>query len=199
MKRTSLIIIIGLLFSFPLAWSQEVYQWVDEKGTTHFTDNLSLVPEKYRNQVQKEAPPKGPAPTQPASPQSIKTPKSAEDEKEAKPTPGSAAEQKDIIGRGEEWWRAKAREWNEKLVSAQKNYENAYNEWKSKEQELESSKFKPDSVKRKLKTEIKALEEKAKDLEKQVEEAKDMVEKVLPKQAQDYRASPEWLKIEEKK
>jgi hypothetical protein len=29
-----------------------------------------------------------------------------------------------------------------------------------------------------------------------VEEAKDMVEKVLPKQAQDDRANPEWLKIE---
>jgi len=30
-------------------------------------------------------------------------------------------------------------------------------------------------------------------------EAKNMIENVLPNQARDYRANPEWLKIEEKK
>ena len=79
------------------------------------------------------------------------------------------------------------------------NYENAYSAWKAKEQELEESKFKPDSVKKKLKSEIKVLEEKAKDWEKQMNEAKNMIENVLPKQARDYRANPEWLRIEEKK
>jgi predicted nucleic acid-binding Zn-ribbon protein len=107
--------------------------------------------------------------------------------------------QKDILGRGEEWWRAKTIEWNEKYKTAQRNYEMAYSEWKSKENELEASKFKPDSLKRKLKAEIKVLEEKAKDWEKQMEEAKNMLENVLPKQARDYQADPEWLKIEEKK
>jgi hypothetical protein len=47
-----------------------------------------------------------------------------------------------------------------------------------------------------LRAESIALEEKAKGLEKQVEEAKNMIEKVLPQQAQDDRANPEWLKIE---
>ena len=199
MKIKILFVSMALILTSLLALGQELYRWVDEKGTVHFTDDLGLVPEKYRGQFQKEPPAEGPPPTQPTPPQSIGPPKSAEGEKEARPTPGSAAEQEDILGRGEEWWRAKAREWNEKLMSAQKNYENAYGEWKSKEQELDSSKFKPDSLKRKLKAEMKILEEKAKDLEKQVEEAKNMVEKVLPKQAQDYRANPEWLRIEEKK
>jgi hypothetical protein len=197
MKKRGLFILIGLILYSVISAGQEVYKWVDEKGTVHFTDDLGEVPEKYREQIQKKTPPKEPIPSQPTSPPPIKSPKSMEPEKEAESAPGSV--QKDILGRGEEWWRAKVNEWNEKLKSSQRNYENAYSEWKSKENELETSKFKPDSVKRKLKAEIKTLEEKTRDLEKQMEEAKNMLENVLPKQAQDYRANPEWLKIEEKK
>ena len=198
MKRMGLLILMGLTFlSFSLAFGQEAYKWVDEKGTVHFTDDLGQVPEKYREQIQKKMPPKEPIPSQPTSPPSIGSPKSMEPEKETESAPGSV--QKDALGRGEEWWRAKVNEWNEKLKTSQRNYENAYSEWKSKENELETSKFKPDSVKRKLKAEIKTLEEKTRDWEKQMEEAKNMLENVLPKQAQDYRANPEWLKIEEKK
>jgi hypothetical protein len=194
MKKTILLSAMGLLILTTLAFSQEVYRWVDEKGTIHLTDDLGQVPEKYRGRIQRELPPGEPPPAQPASPPSIGTPKGTPRAREIKPTPESATGEKDILGRGEEWWRAKAREWNEKLIAAQKRYESAYNEWKAKEQEIETSKFKPDSLKRKLKAESKSLEEKAKDLEKQVEEAKNMIEKVLPKQAQEDGANPEWLK-----
>jgi hypothetical protein len=206
MKRMGLLILMGLTFlSFSLTFGQEVYRWVDEQGTVHFTDDLGQVPEKYRDKIQKKEPPKEPpitqpippqpAPPQPAPPQPLAPPTGMEVEKGSGATP----RQKDILGRGEEWWRAKVNEWNEKLKTAQRNYENTYSEWKSKENELESSKFKPDSVKRKLKAEIKNLEEKTKDWEKQMDEAKNMLENILPKQAQDYQANPEWLKIEEKK
>jgi hypothetical protein len=211
MKRMGLIILMGLTFlSFSLTFGQEVYRWVDEQGTVHFTDDLGQVPEKYRDKVQKKEPPKEPPTTQPIPPQSAPPqsapPQPAPPQPLAPPTgmgvekgSGATPRQKDILGRGEEWWRAKVNEWNEKLKTAQRNYENTYSEWKSKENELESSKFKPDSVKRKLKAEIKDLEEKTKDWEKQMNEAKDMLENVLPKQAQDYQANPEWLKTEERK
>jgi len=206
MKRMGLIILMGLTFlSFSLTFGQEVYRWVDEQGTVHFTDDLGQVPEKYRDKIQKKEPPKEPpitqpippqpAPPQTTPPQPLAPPTGMEVEKESGATP----RQKDILGRGEEWWRAKVNEWNEKLKTAQRNYENTYSEWKSKENELESSKFKPDSFKRKLKAEIKDLEEKTKDWEKQMDEAKNMLENILPKQAQDYQANPEWLKIEERK
>jgi len=195
-----LFISIGLIFSSFLAFGQEVYRWVDEQGTVHFTDDLGQVPEKYRDQVQRKKPPKEPpitqpTPPQPATPQPLAPPMGMEVEK----GPGATPRQKDILGRGEEWWRAKVNEWNEKFKTAQRNYENTYSEWKSKEQELETSKFKPDAVKRKLKAEIKVLEEKTKGWEKQMDEAKNMLKNVLPKQAQDYQADPEWLKIEERK
>jgi hypothetical protein len=196
MKKMILLSTIGLLIFATLAFGQEVYRWVDEKGAVHFTDDLGQVPEKYRGQFQRERPPDESSPVQPTSPPSIGTPKGTPGAMEIRPTPGSDAGEKDILGRGEEWWRTKAREWNEKLINAQKSYESAYSAWKAKEQEIETSKFKPDSLKRKLRAESIALEEKAKDLEKQVEEAKNMIEKVLPQQAQDDRANPEWLKIE---
>jgi len=190
MRKLGLLIFIGWLISFSFTFGQEIYQWVDEKGTVHFTDDLSLVPERYRNQVQKKKPPKEPSP--PLSPQVSK-----EEEMEKKST--SASEGRDLIGRGEEWWRAKAKEWNEKLLNANKNYDTAYAAWKAKEKELEQSKFKPKSLQRKLKAEIKVLEDKVKEWEKQREEAKNILEKVLPKEAEEFKADPNWIKIEEKK
>jgi hypothetical protein len=188
MRKIGLLIFIGWLISSSFAIGQEVYQWVDEKGTVHFTDDLSLVPERYRNQVQKKKPPKEPSP--PLSPQVSK-----EEEMEKKSP--SASEGRDLIGRGEEWWRNKTKGWNEKLLNAKKNYDTTYAAWKAKEKELEQSKLKPKSLQRKLKSEMKALEEKANDWKKQTEEAKNMLEKVLPKEAEEFNADPNWIKIEE--
>ena len=194
-KIAFIIFALWVWSSLMLTFGQEVYRWVDEKGVVHFTDDLTLVPEKYRGQVQQQAPSK--EPPQPTSSRPIEPPKAMEPGRET--PPGPEAVQKDMLGRGEEWWRARAKEWNEKLITSQRDYENVYNEWKAKEQELEESRFKPDSVKRKLQSEIKALEEKVKDQEKQMNEAKNIVQNVLPKEARDYRANPEWLRIEENK
>ena len=199
-KKSTIIIItmIGLLFYFGLAFGQEVYRWTDEKGVVHFTDDPTQVPEKYRGQVEQKTPSKEPPPPQPTLSPPVEPPKRMAPVRETSPG-GPEASQKDMLGRGEEWWRATAKDWNQKFVTSRANYENTYKEWKAKEQELEESKFKPDSLKRKLKSESKDLEEKAKDWERQMNEAKNMIENVLPNQARDYRANPEWLKIEEKK
>ena len=36
----------------------EMYKWVDEKGTVHFTDDLSTIPEKYHEEAETRKPPK---------------------------------------------------------------------------------------------------------------------------------------------
>ena len=36
----------------------EMYRWVDEKGTLHFGDDLSKVPEKYRSDAEMRKAPK---------------------------------------------------------------------------------------------------------------------------------------------
>ena len=178
---------IGVLILATLTFAQEIYQWTDEKGTVHFTDDLSLVPERYRNQVQEKKSPK--ELSSPLPPQVLK-------DEEMEKGPESAPARKDLIGRGEEWWRDKAKEWNKKLLDANKNYDTAYTAWKAKEKELEQSKLKSRSFQRKLKSEVKVLEDKAKELEKQRDEAKNMLEKGLPKDAEELKADPDWIKID---
>jgi hypothetical protein len=49
LKRIAIIlstIIFGLLLHSQLAHA-EIYKWVDEKGTVHFTEDPSTIPEKY--------------------------------------------------------------------------------------------------------------------------------------------------------
>jgi len=46
MKKAILVTIL-LIFWVPLGHG-EMYKWMDEKGTIHFTDDLSNIPEKYR-------------------------------------------------------------------------------------------------------------------------------------------------------
>jgi hypothetical protein len=198
MRRRSLLILIfaTLVMAVPLTHGQEIYRWVDEKGTVHFSDDLSLVPEQYRDQIEKkqfqpETPPAPPPSTSPAVPGGP-----------AQVAPGpqrparDSFSRKDILGRGEEYWKGLAQSWDRKFIEAQKAYMAASSELKAKEKELEDAKFKPDSLKRRLRAEIKSLEEKANGRKKEMEEARNMLDRVLPKQAEDYQADPSWVKIE---
>ncbi len=184
MKRLFFVFVMLLMFCLS-AYGQQVYQWVDEKGTVHFSDDLTLVPERYRSQVEKKRPSKeSPSPATPS------------------PGPGSKTEppssaKKDLQGRGEDWWRAKIKESTDKLEEAQKKYDSASQALKDKERRLEDSKFKPHSQRKKLEKEVKELEGKAKERELELGKAKDLVEKVLPKQAEEDRADPNWLKPKE--
>lgn len=46
------LLICGCLLT-AYAAAQELYRWVDEKGSVHFTDNYHSIPEKYRSQAEK--------------------------------------------------------------------------------------------------------------------------------------------------
>ncbi len=54
-------IFLGQVLIFPLA-SAEFFKWVDDKGTIHFTEDESTVPEKYRQQTEKRPLPEDPGP-----------------------------------------------------------------------------------------------------------------------------------------
>ena len=56
MKNTVLIAALTVsLLMIPFLGHAEVYKWVDEKGTVHFTDDNSRIPEKYGQQVEKRS------------------------------------------------------------------------------------------------------------------------------------------------
>jgi hypothetical protein len=191
MKKLGLLMLMGWLILFGSAFGQQIYQWVDEKGTVHYTDDISLIPEKYQDQVKEKKTPKEPASSPPATSTPVTSTRGRAPKK-----PEEAPEKKDILGRGEDWWRDKAMEWKQKLIKAQKDFAAAQTALKTKEKELEDAKFKPRSFQRKLQDEVKVLEEKMNDQKKQVDEAKNMLEKVLPKQAEEYRADPSWLRTD---
>jgi len=48
--------LILLLVDYP-SHAKVVYKWVDEKGTVHFSEDESSVPEKYRDQLEKKSMP----------------------------------------------------------------------------------------------------------------------------------------------
>ncbi len=56
MQKTVLITALTIsLLMIPFLAHTEVYKWVDEKGTVHFTDDNSRIPEKYGQQVEKRS------------------------------------------------------------------------------------------------------------------------------------------------
>jgi predicted aspartyl protease len=63
-----------LVFIGSLAYA-EMYKWVDEKGTVHFTDDLSKIPEKFRSNTESRKTPKEVStPEKEEKPTSIPTP-----------------------------------------------------------------------------------------------------------------------------
>jgi clan AA aspartic protease (TIGR02281 family) len=63
MKFIILLIILFVVIVPPVYG--EMYKWVDEKGTVYFTDDLSIVPEKYRQDAETRKPPKETSTPQP--------------------------------------------------------------------------------------------------------------------------------------
>ena len=76
---TSLIIVLALFV--PSSYG-EMYKWVDEKGTVHFTDDLSTIPEKNREGAETRKPPKE---TPTSKPKEKPKPSLAPTEKPAEP------------------------------------------------------------------------------------------------------------------
>jgi chromosome segregation ATPase len=46
------LLLYGLFLGAADLFSEEIYRWTDDKGTTHFTDDPSKVPEKYRREAE---------------------------------------------------------------------------------------------------------------------------------------------------
>ncbi len=47
------IILVTIFLPTPFLFSGEVYRWIDEKGTVHFTDDASKIPEEHSEQAER--------------------------------------------------------------------------------------------------------------------------------------------------
>ena len=51
MKWALLAVIVGGLMMFQVPTHAEIYKWVDDQGTTHFTEDPSTIPDNYREKA----------------------------------------------------------------------------------------------------------------------------------------------------
>ena len=109
--RKMLILFILLIFISP-AYAATTYKWIDEKGVVGFTDDFSIIPPAYRDQVSaevmEETPSAGIAASLQATPQKIEEAKTG------------------IYGLDETYWRERVRPWKDQLQEATENYERVH-------------------------------------------------------------------------
>jgi chromosome segregation ATPase len=175
MKQILFILLLVLLIS-QTALAQ-VYKWIDEKGVTHFTDDITQVPEQNRPKVESVE-----------VPQDIRNAKSeGEIAPERKEDPF-----KDQLGRGEDYWKRRVDEWKGKLRELQSKFEvlrAKYNELTDKHNDSKTQ-----IVRTELRRERDQVKIEMDQCKTQIEEARSMLEKKIPEEAALYKAKPEWVK-----
>ncbi len=178
MKRIALILLLTFAIQPSFA---EMFKWVDEKGSIHFTDDFSQIPDKYRSTSEKRQEKIGVS--------EEVTPTKTEAGSTA---PKQEAIYKDRFGRGEEYWKNLVEEWKGRLRNSQDKVETLrikYNELTEKVNESKST-FERGNL-RKARDEIKKEMDQYRN---QIEESRSMLEKKIPQEAELYKAKPEWIK-----
>ena len=175
MKKSLLLVFLLIFLASPV--NSEVYKWTDSKGTVHFTDDPSLIPEEYR-----------PKSFGTETPQKEEAPKGTEESSDQKAPIAS----KDNAGRGEEYWKARVREWQQKQAQTQEEWERLrmqYNELTEKHNASKNS-----VVRTSLKNERDQVNVRMQECKGRIDEAKKMLEKTIPEEAALFKANPQWLK-----
>jgi hypothetical protein len=175
MKRIPFIILFTFLIS-QISFAQ-VYKWIDEKGVTHFTDDITQVPEKYRPKTERiELPP----------------------EKQDTKVEGELAPQKkeeayrDRLGRGEDYWKGRVEEWRRKLREPQDKLEVLRGKYNGLTERYNDSRSMAERAN--LRREREQVKNEIDQCNTQIEEARGMLEKKIPEEAELYKAKPEWVK-----
>ena len=176
MKR-ALFIVLFIFFLISQASFAQVYRWVDEKGVTHFTDDMTQVPEKHRTKAE-----------------SFELPQEKEDtqgEGESAPK-GKGDLYKDRLGRGEDYWKGRVEEWRKKLRELQDKLEVLTTKYNGLIDRFNDSRSSAERAN--LRRERDQVKNEIDQCKTQIEEARGMMEKKIPEEAELYKAKPEWLK-----
>jgi hypothetical protein len=177
-----------ILLSLPLLVNAaEVYQWVDDQGITHFTDDPAAVPEDYREETEIRQ---------------MEESLSMESSEESEGFTGSEdfgvlgeegiLVEDDLKEKDEQWWRGLAEKWTKNFEEAYANYETVRLRYNDMATEFNSSK---DPEKRKeLKAELDRMQIEMKKNMADFEEARKITDEVLPSYAQKAGIPIEWVR-----
>jgi len=175
MKRILSVILLGFLIS-GISFAQ-VYKWVDEKGVTHFTDDASQVPEKYRPKAE--------------SVEAIQEKEDTSVEGEIAPKKKEDSYQ-DRLGRGEDYWKGRVDESRRKLGELQDKFNGLTTRYNGLTERLNASRS--TAERGALRTERDQVQKEMDECKTQMVEAKGVLEKKIPEEAELYKAKPEWIK-----
>lgn len=170
-----ILFIIITLFIYTPGFTQ-TYKWIDGKGRVHFTDDITKIPEQYKDKAERIGMVEDKTETNVPGEPSSKT---------------KADSYKDRLGRGEEYWKNRVEEWKKRLKDAQDKVEQArlkYNELTEKYNDTRSS-----VARNQIRIEREQFKQEMDRQKGNIEEAKLMLEKKIPEEAELYKAKPEWI------
>jgi hypothetical protein len=165
-------------FSVPSLGSADIYTWVDDSGTVHFTDDAAKIPELYWDRVEKKK-----TPTEEHQ-KSLDVGKRLN--RRAK------RERTDRFGRRESWWKERAAKWWAQLEEATSQHERLTKEIQDAKMVLD--KARNDGKRRRYRRTIRNLQKEDEKYKAQIEEARHMLNEVLLEEAKLADADPLWLR-----
>ena len=156
----------------------QVYKWVDDSGTIHFTDDPAKVPGNYWDRVEEEKATKEEGP----KPSTV----------EKWPKRRVQREPTDRFGRRESWWRDRASKWWAQLENATSQHQRIIGEIGEAQEVLD--KARNDGKRRRYRRKIERLRKQDEQYKAQIDEAKHMLNDVLLNEARMADADPSWLR-----
>ena len=173
-----IVIVITVLLIAGIANAEECYEWVDDKGETHFTDSVDLVPEHYRAHM------KSCGDTTAGPGVSVI--------RDGTETGTKTAEPQDQLGRTQEYWANRIAEARERLRQAQDEYKRLQQEYDEATRQLydaTSTGGQDQDIERE-----ESLKAQITQQELEVDKAQEYLDVTLPKEAEQAGAPAEWLK-----
>jgi hypothetical protein len=157
-----------------------LYEWTDNKGGVHITDDLGEVPERYRSKSRKIEIPKG----EEIGP--------GQQMQEATGTQsGVATDEQEAASKAA--WLQRIRDWKERLADAQQRYRDL----DQKRKEALAKWGGPAAVASghlEGRSEADGITQDMKQVQIEIDEAKDMIENVIPEEARRAGIPPGWLR-----
>jgi len=169
----------GLLM-IPFLIHAEVYKWIDDKGTIHFTDDYGNIPSSYREQRKVEIRRDIQEEETPLEPQKIIF-RSKEEQTKT-----------DLYRQEEAWWRGKVSQWEKQLNEASENYELTNKEFLEESSNLIVRKFGSHQQFKSTILRMDRIKEERSKHEAQIIEAERMLEKISRK-AEESKTDLDWL------
>jgi predicted nucleic acid-binding Zn-ribbon protein len=176
-KIQSVVLLAGLALLMSRMAFSEVYKWVDKKGVTHFTDDMTQVPENFKPKAQ-----------------TIDTYQEREDTRieEDSAHPKKEDSYKDRLGRGEDYWKGRIEEWRNKLKEQQDKLGGLRAKYNALTERYNDSRSTAErATLRKERDQVKTEIDQS---NAQIEESRSLIEKKIPEEAELYKANPEWIK-----